>query len=231
MLAILAGAPTGCSGSSSQGADEYDLDIPTSWAGSVTNPFFTLVPGTTYEYEAATDEGRETIVVEVLAQRKTIMGVEATIVRDRVYVDGALIEDTFDWFAQDAQGHVWYLGEDVANYENGVLVDHNGSFEWGVDGALPGIIMRANPAADLGEEYRQEYYEGEAEDYGKVVALNQSVSVPHGNFTGCIKTEDWNALEPGILENKYYCPGIGMTLEVKVRGGNERVELIRVTSP
>ena len=106
------------------------------------------------------------------------------------------------------------------------MVSTDGSWEWGVDGALPGIIMWADPAAHLDEEYRQEYYEGEAEDWGRVVALNQTVVVPLGTFTGCSRTEDWNDLENGSLENKYYCPGIGPTLEV---GGDERVELVEHT--
>lgn len=150
------------------------------------------------------------------------------MVRDRVYVDDELVEDTDDWYAQDADGNVWYLGEATAAYENGVLVDTDGSFEWGVDGALPGVVMWADPAAHLGEEYRQEFYEGEAEDWGKVIRVGESATVPWGSWDGCIVTEDWNGLEAGTLEHKTYCPDIGFVLEVKVQGGGERVELVSV---
>ncbi len=108
-----------------------------------------------------------------------------------------------------------------------------GSWEWGVDEALPGIIMWADPAAHLGEEYRQEYYEEEAEDWGKVVALDESVTVPYGSFTGCIATEDWDALEgrSETLEYKYYCPAVGLVLEVVAEDPDERVELVGMTMP
>lgn len=207
-------------------APEYDPEIPTAWADAVTNQFFPLTPGTVWEYEGETDEGTETILVEVLEVPRNVAGVTAVVVRDRVYLEGELIEDTHDWYAQDEEGNVWYLGEDSKEIEDGQVVSTDGSWEWGVDGALPGIIMWADPAAHLDEEYRQEYYEGEAEDWGRVVALNQTVVVPLGTFTGCIRTEDWNDLESGSLENKYYCPGIGPTLEV---GGDERVELVEHT--
>jgi hypothetical protein len=196
----------------------------------VTNPYFPLEPGTVWRYEGETGDGTETVQVEVLAQTRRIMGVDAAIVRDRVYLDGVLIEDTFDWYAQAADGTVWYLGEDTREMENGQVVSTEGSFEWGEDGALPGVIMWGDPAAHLGEEYRQEYYEGEAEDWGKVVRLNQSISTPAGSFTGCIVTEDWNGLESGSLENKTYCPGVGFVFEVHT-GGGEEVELVEHDRP
>jgi hypothetical protein len=196
----------------------------------VTNLYFPLEPGTVWRYEGETDEGTETVLVEVLSETRRIMGVDATIVRDRVYLDEVLIEDTFDWFAQASDGTVWYLGEDTREMENGQVVSTEGSFEWGEDGALPGVIMWADPAAHVGEEYRQEYYAGEAEDWGKVVRLGESISTPSGAFTGCLVTEDWNGLEPGTLENKTYCPGVGFVFEIHV-GGGEQVELVEHDRP
>ena len=158
------------------------------------------------------------------------MSVVATVVRDRVYLEGELIEDTYDWYAQDQEGNVWYVGEDSKEIEDGAVVSTEGSWEWGEDGALPGIIMWADPAAHLNEEYRQEYYKGEAEDWGMVVALNESVTVPHGSFTGCLKTEEWIALDKGTREAKWYCPGVGFVKETVLKGGNEVVELIGIAS-
>jgi hypothetical protein len=219
----------GCnSNNGPSGPADYNPVIPTSWSPAVTNPFFPLAPGTTYQYEGQTSEGTETITVEVLADTKVIQGVTAVVVRDRVYLDGELIEDTVDWYAQDAEGNVWYLGEETKELVGGQVVSTEGSWEWGVDGALPGIIMWVDPAAHVGAEYRQEYYEDEAEDWGKVIATNESVSVPHGNFTQCIKTEEWNALEPGPRENKFYAPQIGFALEITPSG--ERVELVSITT-
>jgi hypothetical protein len=208
---------------------DYDPVLPTSWAAAVTNSYFPLAPGTVWEYASDTVDGLETTRVEVLGTTRTVNGVTATVVRDRVFLDGELIEDTDDWYAQDAAGNVWYLGEATKDYEDGVLVGTEGSWEWGVDGALPGIIMWADPAAHAGEEYRQEFYEGEAEDWAEVEAVNESVTVPYGTATAVLRTHEWNGLESGSDERKYYGPGVGLVLEVAGDGG--RVELIRLTRP
>jgi hypothetical protein len=209
------GGPTG---------PDYDPDIPAQWSEVVTNPFFPLPPGLHKEFTGETEEGTETIVIDVLATTRMINGVEATIVRDQVFLDGELVEDTDDWYAQDAAGNVWYLGEAAEDYEDGMLVSTEGSWEWGIDGALPGIIMWADPADHVGEEYRQEFYEGEAEDWAKVLRTGESVSVPAGSYTGCLVTEDWNALEEDSEEEKTYCPGIGVVKETSLETG-ESVEL------
>lgn len=217
--------------SDSPTAPDYDPQIdPANFVAAVTNPLFPLAPGTVWTYR----DGSETTTIEVSSTTKTILGIQATVVHDREFDDGELVEDTFDWFAQDRDGNVWYLGEDTRELENGVVVSTDGSWEAGVDGAKPGIIMWGDPAAHLNEEYRQEFYDGEAEDWGKVVALNESVTVPYGSFTGCVKTEDWNDLEggrSGSLENKWYCPTIGLVRERDAAGGGGSVELITLTRP
>ena len=140
-----------------------------------------------------------------------------------------MVEDTFDWFAQDKDGNVWYFGEDVSNYEDGELADKDGSWEAGVDGALPGIVMYADPATHIGETYRQEYYQGEAEDMAQVVSLGESVSTASGDYENCLMTKEWTPLEPGFSEHKYYAPGIGMVLEAIVEGGEGEMELVDTT--
>jgi hypothetical protein len=205
----------------------YVPDIPTVWAAAVTNSYFPLPPGTRWEYEGETEDGTETIIVEVLQQVRVVNGVEATVVHDQVFLDGSLVENTFDWYAQDQLGNVWYLGEDSEEVENGVVINRAGSWEWGVDGALPGIYMWANPADHVGEAYRQEYYRGQAEDWGKVLTATAAVTVPFGPLTNCVQTEDWNAVvgRSESLEHKYYCPGIGISLEYPVDAADERIEL------
>jgi hypothetical protein len=158
------------------------------------------------------------------------MGITATVLHDTVYLDDELIEDTHDWYAQDQEGNVWYLGEEVSNYENGELVDHAGSWEAGVDGALPGIIMYADPAAHLGETYRQEYYRGEAEDMAELLSVTESVTVPYGVFDNVVKTRDYTPLEPDQLENKFYAQGIGVVKEIDVNTGEEAL-LVAFTGP
>jgi hypothetical protein len=225
LICITSGILNGCK--NDPASPPYDPVLPTQWAAAVTNTFFPLTPGTAWRYTGVTSEGTETTVVEVLQQSRVINGVSATVVHDAVYLNGVLAEDTYDWFAQDMAGNVWYLGEDTKEYENGRVTSTEGSWEWGVSGALPGVNMWADPAAHINQEYRQEFSRGEAEDWGKVIALDRTVDVPFGRFTGCIQTEDWNGIEgrSDSLEHKYYCPGIGVVLEVSVRRPAEKVEL------
>ena len=204
---------------------------PANFVAGVTNPFFTLTPGTINYYEGQAGGSAESDSAEVLSETKTILGVTATVVHDRVYTEGILTEDTFDWYAQDNDGNVWYLGEDTKELENGQVVSTEGSWEAGVNGAEAGIIMWADPSAHIGEEYRQEFAGGVAEDLGKVVGVNQSVDTPYGTLTGCVKTEDRSALEPGVLENKYYCPPVGLTAEYGLQGSSDRNELVAVIGP
>jgi hypothetical protein len=209
---------------------DYAPDIdPADFVEDIDNPYLPLVPGTRWVYEGVEDGEVERVEVEVTTDRREVMGISAVVVRDTVYEDGELIEDTYDWFAQDVDGNVWYLGEDSREYEDGELVGTEGSWEAGVDGALPGIVMLAEPT--VGEAYRQEYYEGEAEDLAEVAELGVSETVPAGSFDDVVVIREWNPLEPDVVEDKYHAPGIGVVLEVVVEGGDGRVELIEVTPP
>ena len=227
-IALAVAALLACGDGNGPNDTPYDPDIPADLGPVVDNEFFPLVPGTRFEYIGETDEGTETNVVEVLEETRVVNGATARVVHDQVFLDGALIEDTFDWYAQSGAGDVWYLGEDSKEIEDGQVVSTEGSWEWGVDDALPGMIMWADPAAHGDEEYRQEYSAGVAEDFGKVVGTGRDVDVPYGSFNGCIETEDRNGLEPGAAERKFYCPGIGFVLETS---GGASVELVDVTAP
>jgi hypothetical protein len=199
---------------------------PENFVDSVTNIYFPLNPGTVYTYKSQTEDGLETIVVTVLSDTKIVAGVKCTVVRDVVSIENQLIEDTYDWYAQDKGGNVWYMGEDVSNYQNGVLEDKEGSWEAGINGAKPGIMMLSNPVLEM--PYRQEYYFNNAEDWGKVIAWGVSVITTYRTFYNCLKTADWNALEPDApIEYKYYAPETGMVKE-EIEGSNENVDLISI---
>jgi hypothetical protein len=208
--------------------ENYSVDInPEDFTTTIDNPLLPFTPGSRWVYESETEDGLERIEVEVTDETREVMGVTTIVVHDEVFLDGELIEDTFDWYAQDSEGNVWYFGEETAELEDGEVVSTEGSWEAGVDGALPGIVMPADPQP--GDEYFQEFYEGEAEDYARIVSVGESVEVPFGSFDDCVVTEDLNPFEPDVIEHKSYCPGIGMTLEEKVAGSDERVELIEFT--
>ena len=199
---------------------------PANFVEGVDHPFFPMEVGATFIFD-----GDEHVEVEVLADTKVIMGITATVVRDRVFDGCALVEDTLDWYGQDAQGNVWYLGEETAEYEDGEITSTAGSWEAGVDGALPGIVMLADPQA--GDIYRQEFYEGEAEDIGEVIAVSGTVSVPAGEWSGSdvLVTEEWTPLEPGVRERKIYARGFGVVRIKAIQGGDELTVLTSAELP
>jgi hypothetical protein len=221
ILCVGAALVAACNSGGGGGGLEID---PLNFVADITNPLFPLAPGTTHVYEGDTEDGHVRVENEVTGVRKVILGVSCIEVHALEYVDGELVEDTLDWFAQDADGNVWYFGEDSKEIEDGVVVDTGGSWEAGVDGAEPGIIMLAVPT--VGTTYQNEAAPGEAEDMATVLALAETVTTPFGTFTGCLKTEDFTPLEPGVLENKFYAPGVGLVLEVEEDGS--RIELIAV---
>ncbi len=198
---------------------------PGSFVSGVDNPYWPLAPGSKWRFEGDSDGTPEVVVVEVLAETKEILGITCVVVRDEVSSDGETVELTFDWYAQDVHGNVWYFGEDSKEYEGGVVVGTGGSWEAGVDGAQPGIVMPADPAQVAGT-YRQEYYAGEAEDLARVVDTGTSVTVKFGSFEDVLVTEEWTPLEPQIKEHKSYASDIGVVKEEVVAGGSGSVELV-----
>lgn len=209
------------------GADYKPTLDPANFVDVIDNPYLPLAVGAEWYYEGMSGEGLETITVVVTGDRKTILGISAFVVRDTVTLDGELIEDTYDWFAQDKEGTVWYLGEDVKDYENGVVVSTAGSWEAGVDGALAGIAMPAVPA--LGEAYRLEYYAGEAEDMFEIIGVDRTLTVPFGTFDRAITTKDWTPLSPDVIEEKWHAFGVGLLYETHISGGGGFVELVSYT--
>jgi hypothetical protein len=219
---------TGCAGSDNpslpQGADPVELD-PSEFTPEIDNAFWPMAPGTHWSYRETDGDGREQRVqVTVLDETREIMGIEARVVHDVVTEDGELVEDTFDWYAQDGNGNVWYLGEETKEYEDGKLMTTAGSWEAGVDGALPGVIVPATP--EVGMAYRQEYYAGEAEDAAEVLSLSERAEVPFGSFRDVLLTKDFTPLEPDVLEYKLYARGVGPVLVLGVSGGSGREELV-----
>ena len=205
VLALMGGCTSSSSSSSSQKEQKaYAPHVnPADFTTTIDNEYFPMKPGTTFVYEGGAQRGEMTVTSDT----KKVMGVQCVVVDHREWEGGKLIERTYDWFAQDKKGTVWYFGEDTKEYENGKVVSTKGSWEAGVDGAKPGIIMPADPK--VGQSYRQEYYRGEAMDMAKVLSLNASVTVPYGSFDRALETREWTPLQPGFSEKKYYVGGVG----------------------
>jgi hypothetical protein len=193
----------------------------------VDNQWFPLTPGTALVYRGTEDEDRLRDVFAVTNRTKMIQGAPCTVVEDRLYRDGRLAERTTDWYAQDAEGNVWYFGEETAEVDkNGKVTNTEGSWQAGVDGAEAGIFMPAHPK--VGQSFRQEFYKGHAEDHFRILSLTASVGVPYTSSEHAMLTKEWTPLEPDVVDHKYYVRGVGTVKEQTVKGGNELLLLVEV---
>jgi hypothetical protein len=244
--ALLLGIAAGCGGKSSQsttqtsgggattapatsslpvGSEPFQTD-PSDFTTEIDNPWWPMKPGSRWIFRESDAAGSVSkVVVTVLDKTKMIAnGIEARIIHDQVTEDGEIKEDTYDWYAQDSTGNIWYLGEDTTEYENGKPKTKEGSWEAGVDGALAGIIMPADP--QVGMTYREEYYKGHAEDGASIISTDALAVVPYGRFEGCVQTRNFSGIEPDVIEEKLYAKGVGVVLEITVSGGSDRAELL-----
>ena len=212
-------------------AAEYNPQVnPADFTTEITNKYFALPVGKKLTYET-TEQGRvtERIEIEILQETKTIEGVETVVYLDKEYKNGQLVEETRDYLAQHKNGDVWYFGEDVDNYSNGMLLNHSGSFLHGKDGAKAGIWMKAEQR--VGDSYRQEFYVGHAEDMRDTVATGETVSTKSGTYTDCVKVYDWTPLEKNSREHKYHCPQVGALALTEDLETGSRSELVNVALP
>ena len=223
-----AGGPAARTGAQAESASPPPptLPRPRDFVDVVDNPYLPFVPGTRWVYKGYGEEAGERNVVTVLHRTKVIEGITATVVRDVVTEDGKVTEETHDWYAQDRLGNVWYLGE-LSKEMQGGKVDTSGSWEAGVNGGQAGIVMPANPV--LGRSYAQEFEPGDAEDQAKVIDLDEQVGVPFGHFTEVRVTSESSALEPKVVELKFYARGVGVTSEIQISPHYARTALVSMT--
>jgi hypothetical protein len=204
-------------------------ELPKVFAWRVDNQYFPLRPGTTFTYRGREDGKAAKDVVTVTRRAKTILGVRITVVRDRVFVQGKLAEDTLDWYAQDANGNVWYFGEDTKEFEDGRVVTTQGSWQAGRHGARAGIFMPATPK--VGRTLKQEDAKNVAEDCSTIADRNAVVRTPFISSRRALETEEFSLLERGVLDHKFYVRGIGLVKEQTVQGGSDVLELVSVKRP
>lgn len=239
-LILCAASLAACSSGSSSSSDSdfefpaairFDANLVDFDANSaiITNPYLLFSVGRKTVFEGATEDGLERIEIEVLPDITIVNGVQCATVLDRVTIAGSLVEETWDWYAQDTNGDVWYMGENSNDYENGVLISTAGSWEAGKDVASlgftaeAGIQMFANPV--VGTVYHQEYYETEAEDAAQIVDLAATITLSDGTQYSAIKVKEWAPLDPTGFEYKFYVENVGLVLETD-ENGEDAIELI-----
>ncbi len=211
------------------GAQPVDLD-PAEFTTTIDNPYWPMKPGTTWTFKETDAQGsQQRIEVRVTHRTRTIRGIEARVVHDVVTERGELVENTFDWYAQDSGGTIWYLGEFTREYENGEVVSTAGSFEYGVDGAQAGVAVPAAPVAGCG--YRQEYYQGEAEDRARILTTKDDIKVRGEKYRNVLTTSDRVPIEPFVVEHKFYARGVGPVLAVGISPNAAREVLLDVSGP
>jgi hypothetical protein len=213
----------GAQSSLPQGSEPVSLD-PTDFTTDIDNPYLPLAPGSKWVYREREGGTTTRVVITVTNETKKIEGITTRVIHDVATENGTVVEDTHDWYAQDSDGNVWYMGEATTEYENGKPKTTEGSWQAGVDGAEPGIVMPAKPEA--GQAYRQEYYKGHAEDRAKVLRVDATVTVPFGHFDQVVETEDIGPLGKRTLEHKYFAKNVGQVLAVGISGGRSREELL-----
>ncbi len=242
-LVVLAGLPGGAAAAGAQppasagcalpvfgpGAKYRPQIDPAAFTSHVDNPLFPLVVGRTLVY-SGTKDGKQAIDLFHASTRTLVVdGVRTRVVEDRLFLGGVLEERTSDYYAQDRCGNVWYFGEDTATLDRkGHVVSTDGSFRAGVHGAQPGVFMQAHP--QVGRNFRQEWFVGQAEDVYRAVDLSTPIAVPYGKFGHALRTEERTALEPNVLDNKWYVAGIGQVEELAVEGPLEKLVLIDILS-
>ena len=232
ITAVVLGAgpvgPGGTGGASRPHLDTYSAGFDRAqFTTTIDHPYLPLRPGTRWVYEGHSEDGEhERTTIEVTSATRRVMGVDCVVVRDTTTVDGEVIQEAFDWYAQDDRGNVWYFGENTMEYRNGHGRPDPGDWEAGVRGARPGIVMKAG--ARVGDLYRQVYNPLESEEVGEVLSLDETTVGRFGSYRA-MKVRDYTPDEPGVVEHRYFVEGVGMVLAVTVRGGSASSELVEMT--
>jgi hypothetical protein len=191
---------------------------------AINNSYFPLVAGSTSIFSGTQDTSKLIEQITVTKKTRKIMNLTCVEVDSTLTVDDKLAETTTNWYAQDKQGNVWSFGASVKKYSTaGKVTSTAGSWLAGSNGALPGIVMQANPGADL--TYRQDYSKGQAEDMAQVLSLNESVTGTAGSYTNVLEIKEWSALKPDVVFNKWYAKDVGLIMSKEVQGGTQELQL------
>lgn len=206
------------------------LPNPSDFVSKIDNQWFPLTPGTVFKYTGIKDSKPAVDILTVTHRKAAIEGIKTTVLTDKLYLSRKLAERTVDWYAQDKSGNVWYLGEKTATLDaHGKVLSTDGTWKAGVHGARAGIFIPGHPV--VGQQGRQEYFKGHAEDQFKILNLSAPITTPGASSKHALMTQETTRLEPGVLDHKFYVKGVGTALEQTVKGGDERLTLVSVKRP
>jgi len=206
---------------------EYEPVLnPANFVRAITNPYFPLPVGRTLIYKGIKNGKTQVDRVHVTSATRVLEGIKAVAVSDVATHNGKLLEKTTDWYAQDKQGNVWYLGERTAAYGPAGRIDRSGSWQAGVRDGEPGIVMKANP--QVPDAYRQEFLSGQAEDTAWIVNRGGSFRLRFKVVHQVLTSLEFTRLEPHVLDKKIYAPGLGIIVERAVLGPKETATLVSV---
>jgi hypothetical protein len=222
-----AGGQTTAPASTRPASSSYNPKIdPAKFTNNITNPYFVAKPGTVRILKGTKDGVPQTHTTHITRKTRTIAGVKTLVIKDVVTNPDGVAEIAYDWYAQDQKGNVWYFGESTSDYAKGVVTTTKGSWETGVDGAKPGIVMPATPKP--GPAFYQEFRPGVAEDKGKILGVNERVPTPSRTYQNAVRIRDTNPLDPTLVQNKWYVRGVGLVKSV--RTGSSHTETSRLVS-
>lgn len=177
-----------------------------SFSSQITHPFLPLSDVVYAELVSS----KERVVREVLPQTRDVDGVPCLVLVETEYHGGELAEVSRNFFAQDSSGAVWYFGEEVDEYKDGRIRGHEGAWLAGRDGSRPCLFMPAQPV--VGQRFEPEQSPPHAVEFDEVVALDEKLAVPFGEFAGVLVIREGD--RPGHwLERKYYGRGVGLLSE------------------
>lgn len=204
--------------------DNFRVD-PQNFIKGVTNPYFTLVPGRKFRLAGRTPEGID-VIKELLASDRTedILGVNTQAIWEREFRDGALVSDTKKWYAEDKEGNVWLFGQDEIEIFGGFAKGSGDSWKAGIDGARAGIVIPANPK--VGDALHTEY-SGYSDQKAHVVSVSESINIPQGAFSNCLKIRDYQD-EKGKPEDSFYCKDVGNLSLESIPGTFGKIQLTDV---
>ena len=211
----LLGAGSSALAQGTQQAAEWQEDFATAACTMQTtgrNPYLVLEPG----FQLLLEGGGTRLQITVLEQTKTVGGVVTRVVEEKEFKSGKVHEVTLSYLALcEPSKDILYYGEDVDNYRDGKIVNHDGSWQAGTNGSKVGLYVPGSPKVQ--KKYLRENVPGVSVARAEIVSLTETCKTPAGSFSNCMKVRETSAIDRSVNDFKYYAPGVGLVNEENLR--------------